>query len=156
MTIALLLANPVWNLPLFILITYLQQGLKLGLRQASLSCFCGVSGLSLKLSQTDMHLDSHGEVAGISHRWVLSDPLGGRNTPKKHIMELEEGLKPVSTCRSDLLNPRSDALGRSLFISFSWSGKREHLCCWYFGSVQEKTTTTNQKDFFSRSTWEWL
>lgn len=85
MTIALLLANPVWNLPLFMLITYLQHGLKLGLRQALLSCFCGVSALSLKLSQTDMHLDSRGEVAGISHRWVLSDPLGGRNTPKKHI-----------------------------------------------------------------------
>lgn len=53
-TVALLLANPVWNLPLFILITYLQRGLKLGLRQALLSCFCGVS---LKLSQRGMHLD---------------------------------------------------------------------------------------------------
>lgn len=56
-TVALLLANPVWNLPLFILITYLQRGLKLGLRQALLSCFCGVSSLSLKLSQRGMHLD---------------------------------------------------------------------------------------------------
>lgn len=84
MTVALLLANPVWNFPLFILITYLQRGLKLGLRQALLSCFCGVCSLSLKLSQRGLHLHSHGE-GGISPRWVLSDPLEGRNTLEKHI-----------------------------------------------------------------------
>lgn len=84
MTVALLLANPVWNLALFIHTTYLEHGLKLGLRQALLSCFCGVSSLSLKLNQRGTHLDSHRE-AGISHRWLLSDPLGGRNTQGKHI-----------------------------------------------------------------------
>lgn len=84
MTVALLLANPVWNLGLFILITYLQHGLKLGLRQALLSCFCDVSSLSLQLSQRGMHLDIRRE-AGISHRWILSDPLGGRNTQEKYI-----------------------------------------------------------------------
>lgn len=69
-------------------------------------------------------------------------------------MELQEGLKPVSTCRSDLLNPRFDTLGRSLFISFHSLGlERESIyVAGTLGVSRKKTATTNQKYFFSRST----
>lgn len=147
MTVAILLVEPVWNLPLPILITCLQHGLKLDLRRALLSCFCGLSSLFVSFN---LHPKRHayryprateGRIL-FTQVAFLSDPAGGRNTPNKYKITHVRSRKSASRQGThwwawSLLAPAEDRCwntGKMTFW-FSLCGRMLHLCCWYFRNI---------------------